>query len=118
MEAVAEYQNWIYWGCGVLLVIGLIVRSLRKQGESERRILFALDAKLENEKMYGLDLVKRGAGKRGGIYVTLARMEEDGYLTSAEEEPEADPMFGGRFPRRHYAITRKGREHLSRLSAH
>ena len=55
---------------------------------SESLILTLLTAK---GRCYGLELVdaSRGRLKRGGIYVTLGRMEEKGLVTSA-------PSDGGR----------------------
>ena len=52
---------------------------------SERVILQLLTAK---GPCYGLELVdsSRGALKRGGVYVTLGRMEEKGLVTSAPGE--------------------------------
>jgi PadR family transcriptional regulator PadR len=45
----------------------------------------------------------------GAVYVTLARLERKGLLTSALGEPRAER--GGR-ARRHYQLTRKGRAAL------
>ena len=56
---------------------------------------------------YGLQLVaaSRGRLKRGGIYVTLGRMEDKGYVTSrAEDAPEG----AGGLPRRLYEATPYG----------
>jgi DNA-binding PadR family transcriptional regulator len=55
---------------------------------SERTILELLSA---GEAQYGLELVAASSGRltRGGIYVTLGRMEEKGLVTSA-------PASGGR----------------------
>ena len=52
---------------------------------SERVILTQLIA---NGPSYGLALVKGSRGKltRGGIYVTLGRMEEKGFVSSADGE--------------------------------
>lgn len=52
---------------------------------SERAILTLLVARGPS---YGLELVQasKGALKRGGIYVTLGRMEEKGLVTSAHGE--------------------------------
>lgn len=50
--------------------------------------------------MYGLELVRESANrlKRGTVYVTLARMEEKGFVESSEGEPEPG-MSGLRRPR-------------------
>jgi len=67
-----------------------------------------LELLTERDEMYGLELVaasRRGL-KRGTIYVTLARMEEKGYVTSRLEDPPADT---GGLPRRLYKPTALGR---------
>ena len=59
-------------------------------------------------EMYGLQLVTKSRRrlKRGTIYVTLARMEEKGYVTSRLEDPPAE---AGGLPRRLYQPTAWGR---------
>jgi DNA-binding PadR family transcriptional regulator len=54
--------------------------------------------------MYGLELVasSRGRLKRGTVYVTLARMENKGFVTSRHEDAPPD---GGGLPRRLYSPT-------------
>jgi DNA-binding PadR family transcriptional regulator len=63
-----------------------------------------LDLLASRGSLYGLQLVdaSKGALKRGGIYVTLGRMEEKGFVTSA-------PAEGGR---RLYEPTALGLRHL------
>ena len=63
---------------------------------------------LRHQELYGLQLVaaSRGRLKRGTVYVTLARMEEKGYITS---KPDAPPSGTGGLPRRIYAVTALGR---------
>jgi PadR family transcriptional regulator len=63
------------------------------------------------DELYGLELVgaSGGALKRGTIYVTLARMEEKG-LVSSELEQCAAPHPG--LPRRLYRPTALGRRML------
>jgi PadR family transcriptional regulator PadR len=58
-------------------------------------------------EMYGLELVRASENrlKRGTVYVTLGRLEEKGYLTSREEEPQ--PGASG-IPRRLYRVTGHG----------
>jgi len=53
--------------------------------QSEQVILSLL---VERGPSYGLELVKASGGRltRGGIYVTLGRMEEKGLVTSAPAE--------------------------------
>ena len=57
--------------------------------------------------MYGLQLVEesRGALKRGTVYVTLARMEEKGYVQSEQEPPQPGAIG---LPRRVYRPTPLG----------
>lgn len=59
-------------------------------------------------ELYGLQLVdaSRVALKRGTIYVTLGRLETQGYITSPLEG--APPQAGG-LPRRLYTMTALGR---------
>jgi DNA-binding PadR family transcriptional regulator len=79
-----------------------------------------LDLLVGRREMYGLELVtaSRGRLKRGTVYVTLARMEEKGYIKSHLED--APPEAGG-LPRRVYEATPFGRRvldawaHVARL---
>jgi PadR family transcriptional regulator, regulatory protein PadR len=61
---------------------------------------------LRSRDMYGLELVteSEGALRRGTVYVTLARMEEKGYV---ESRAEAKPTHSG-LPRRLYRATAVG----------
>jgi DNA-binding PadR family transcriptional regulator len=70
---------------------------------TERTILDLLRA----EETFGLALVERskGALKRGTVYVTLARMQEKGYLES-RTEPQVAGAIG--LPRRLYRPTAYG----------
>ena len=70
-----------------------------------------LELLVQNEEMYGLQLVavSRGLLKRGTVYVTLGRMEEKGYIASRFEDPPAD---AGGMPRRLYQPTTLGRRVL------
>jgi DNA-binding PadR family transcriptional regulator len=75
-----------------------------------------LDLLGRSKEMYGLELVMAAEGelKRGTVYVTLARMEEKGFVSSQLEE--AAPPFGG-LPRRLYTATPFGREvHGARMA--
>src|SRR5262245_18191238 len=67
-----------------------------------------LELLTEGDEMYGLELVaaSRKRLKRGTIYVTLARMEDKGYVASRQEDPPAD---AGGLPRRLYKPTAFGR---------
>lgn len=57
---------------------------------------------------YGLELVEASGGqlKRGTVYVTLGRMEDKGFVSSAQEE-RAPGAIG--LPRRLYRLTPLGR---------
>jgi PadR family transcriptional regulator PadR len=70
-----------------------------------------LELLARNDEMYGLQLVtaSRRRLKRGTIYVTLARMEDKGYVTSRQEDPPPD---AGGLPRRLYQPTALGRRVL------
>lgn len=50
----------------------------------------------------------------GGVYASLQRLEEKGFVTSHESEPL--PVRGGR-SRRYFAATRAGRSALQRATA-
>ena len=70
--------------------------------------LLVLESLLRHQDLYGLQLVATSGGrlKRGTVYVTLARMEEKGYVTS---KLDAAPSGMGGLPRRIYAATPLGR---------
>ena len=74
-----------------------------------------LDLLGRSKAMYGLELVAASANelKRGTVYVTLARMEEKGFISSRlDDEP---PPSGG-LPRRLYTATPYGRQlHAARI---
>ena len=61
----------------------------------------------EHREMYGLELVARSRRrlKRGTVYVTLARMEDKGYVRSRLDDT---PPPGGGLPRRLYEPTALG----------
>ena len=64
---------------------------------------------LRGRERYGLELVdaSEGALKRGSVYVTLARMEEKGFVESRQEE-RGQGSSG--LPRRLYRATPYGRK--------
>jgi PadR family transcriptional regulator, regulatory protein PadR len=64
---------------------------------------------LRGRERYGLELVdaSRGALKRGSVYVTLARMEDKGFVDSRQEE-RLQGTSG--LPRRLYRATAYGRK--------
>ena len=67
---------------------------------------------LADDERYGLELVDAsdGALKRGTVYVTLARMEASGLVTSRHED---GPRPGGGMPRRLYRRTALAAELLA-----
>ena len=71
-----------------------------------------LELLVEQGELYGLQLVasSRRRLKRGTVYVTLARMEDKGYVTARSEDPPPD--MGG-MPRRRYRPTALGRRVLA-----
>src|ERR671912_917407 len=64
---------------------------------------------LRGRERYGLELVDASGGslKRGSVYVTLARMEEKGFVESRQEERESGTSG---LPRRLYRATPYGRK--------
>lgn len=62
---------------------------------------------LRGGKQYGLELVEASGGalKRGTIYVTLARMEDKGFVTSRQEDR---PAGAAGIARRLYRATEYG----------
>jgi DNA-binding PadR family transcriptional regulator len=68
-----------------------------------------LDLLGRSKEMYGLVLVtaSRGDLKRGTVYVTLARMEDKGFISSRLDD---EPAPSGGLPRRLYTATPYGRE--------
>lgn len=64
---------------------------------------------LRGRERYGLELVDAsdGALKRGSVYVTLARMEEKGFVESRQEERGQNTSG---LPRRLYRATPYGRK--------
>lgn len=69
-------------------------------------ILDLLDA---HGELYGLQLVKLSEGRlgRGTVYVHLSRLEDEGLVSSREEDDVPDARVGLR--RRLYKITPQGR---------
>jgi|SRR5579872_2399171 len=58
-------------------------------------------------ELYGLELVRNSGNrlKRGTVYVTLARLEEKGFIQSREDASEPSPPG---MPRRFYKVTGYG----------
>lgn len=70
--------------------------------------MIVLELLIRNRQMYGLELVEKSNGrlKKGTIYVTLARMEEKGYIESMVEDRQPGAIG---LPRRLYHPTGHGR---------
>jgi len=83
------------------------MKSTRLPTVSRKEALI-LDLLAGSHEMYGLELVSASGGrlKRGTVYVTLGRMEDKGYVTSAQE---AKPPGAIGLPRRMYRLTSLGR---------
>lgn len=66
-------------------------------------------------EMYGLELVKASAGKlgRAGVYVTLSRLEEKGFVRSRTPASENHPGL----PRPRYKLTALGERVLRAAEA-
>jgi PadR family transcriptional regulator PadR len=73
---------------------------------------------LANEEFYGYDLVQKlkeaeGTTMREGIiYPVLARLQDDGFVTSVKRPSTSGP------PRKYYQITDAGRTALSDMNTH
>ena len=65
---------------------------------------------LRSRERYGLELVDASNGrlKRGSVYVTLARMEAKGFVTSRQESQQERPAGAIGLPRRLYHATEYG----------
>jgi PadR family transcriptional regulator, regulatory protein PadR len=57
-------------------------------------------------RQYGYDLMKAARLASGTLYPMLARLEDEGLVSSEWEPPPADA--GGRPPRRYYRLTAEG----------
>lgn len=68
-----------------------------------------------SREMYGLEIVKASDGQlgRAAIYITLARMEEKGYLKSRTPSKDSHPGL----PRPRYKITALGDQALTAAEA-
>ena len=84
-------------------MIAVVIKHLPRLSRTEHLILSLL-AEGEN---FGLGLVKRSRGgiKRGTVYVTLARMQEKGYV---ESRTELRPVGAIGLARRVYRPTAEG----------
>jgi len=59
-----------------------------------------------SHRHYGLEIAREAGLSSGTTYPILARLERDGWLTSAWEQ--IDPVVEGRRPRRYYRLTGQG----------
>jgi DNA-binding PadR family transcriptional regulator len=77
-----------------------VISTLPRLSRTEHLILQLLS----DRETFGLELVERSGGsiKRGTVYVTLARMQEKGYIESRTEPPAAGAIG---LPRRLYKPT-------------
>jgi len=66
-------------------------------------------------EMYGLEIVNASGGElgRAAIYVTLARMEEKGFIKSRTPAEDSHPGL----PRPHYKLTALGERALLAMEA-
>ena len=69
--------------------------------------MVVLELLIQNRQMYGLELVAKSYRrlKKGTVYVTLARMEEKGYIESTVENRQPGAIG---LPRRLYHATGHG----------
>jgi PadR family transcriptional regulator len=67
----------------------------------------------QGDGMYGLELIEASGVKAGGLYPTLAKLEEAGWVTSRWEE--IDERAEGRRRRRYYQLTRAGAVYAYRV---
>ena len=90
----------------VVAISRLVSLSVAAEEDRRQRIINLLK---QHQELYGHQIINLDpkAGKRGTIYVTLGRMEEEGLLTSREEPgPLPDPEM---IPRRLYSLNKHGR---------
>jgi DNA-binding PadR family transcriptional regulator len=67
-----------------------------------------LDALLEDDERYGLDIGRSAHLPSGTVHPILARLEGLGWVTSRWED--VDPAAEGRPARRYYRLTAEGRD--------
>jgi DNA-binding PadR family transcriptional regulator len=86
-------------------VVGVFVYCERVAYRLQTSVVLELLA--SSHESYGLDLVRRSGGrlKRGAVYVTLGRMEEEG-LVASRSEPVTPSYIG--VQRRLYRLTDRG----------
>ena len=93
------------------LIIGGREMRIDMPSEKEAAVLRLL---ISNPEMFGLEMVNACVGlKRGTIYVTLGRMEDEGWVKSRTQK---DRNSSG-LPRRLYSITGLGQRALAAREA-
>lgn len=103
---------------GVALLVLVVAWAIWDGLQEEKRETEILSILLMRGTMFGLGMVKESPAilKRGTIYVTLGRLEQQGLVSSMEARPWATKEVGT--PRRVYSLTQKGRdEALGRAKA-
>lgn len=77
--------------------------------------LVVLELLRDGREWYGLEILAAASGKltRGGLYVTLSRMEDKGFITGADEQLR---IAAARAPRRFYRITGLGERAVAAAS--
>lgn len=92
---------WVGW---LALVVGIIAMAGWDAYREPRRRRAVLCVLAGNDELGGMDIVRKSNGKlgRGGIYVILSRMDDNGLIASRVVTTD----WGMR--RRLYSITQKG----------
>ena len=110
MIIVKLFAAWVGVSMLTLLLNWHLNRSHRKAS------IAILSLLSDGAWWYGLAIVKasHGATKRGGVYVSLGRLEDEGFVKSRQEE--VTPDYIG-IPRRMYQISELGRRRLEGVEA-
>lgn len=94
-----------------LVVLWCVLSLVSELGYPRRREAILQALREARQPLYGLDLIARGLGKRGTIYLDLHRMEDEGVIYSWREPR---PVYPQHIPRRYYALTPKGHDAVER----
>lgn len=89
-----------------MLLSGKYVLEESSMSAEKQMLILQILSRNRNKEMYGLEIIDASDGKlsQGTVYVHLARLEENGDITSRKEEsPPA-----GCTPRRLYRLTDQG----------
>lgn len=87
---------------------GLFFLALRERRERLDAQLLAYLA--EHGESYALQMVRGGVGRRGTLYIHLARLEDWGLISSRREDASGCQL--GQLPRSLYQLTEAGRAAL------